>query len=441
MPTSEPLPQESGPLTPSFATDQDATSLAWRHARLRALTAVRAGDWPQAWQGFQQALSDLPANEAALAIGLRADMSHTDWLSGNQAQALQGFANALSQAEALPNPSEQHRLMAAIALVVAGLNRDHAGDQRPEADRLWPGSCSDPAYWPDEPTPPALAWLQLLRLEERLGRSTLFEHYGQTTAHAENPLIRWYHQQLAIRKLVRDDEPTALIPHLLACGRAFRAVHESGDAESSQQADSAAPLGMETLASSVLPPLLATMILQQGGHDLRQLLEGWLADVVEPSPETALRGWLQGALTLMTLSPDQAWDLMRDQEQALDARVIAGLRALSAGVTLERLYFLHCLVVLWAAQPDTTLGSNLLLAWFPEMVRRAWQMMGAAHPTLQNAPEMAETLLRVCLKPQPGWAGVRQILQTAQPAVNVSLSPPVLDAFQTLIGPDPDSEA
>lgn len=441
MPTSAPLPPESGSWTPSFASAGDGgQALLWRQARLRALTAVRAADWPAAWQGLYEALGELPEDQPVTAIALRADLAHCDWLSGHQTQALQGFATALEQADRL-GEADRLPLMAVIALVLAGLNQDVAGDVRPDDERLLPGTCSDAAHWPESPTPPALAWLQLLRLEERLGHHTLFTRYGELTASAANPLVRWYHQQLAIRKAVRDDEPAALMPHLLACGRAFRAVLLAEDPGSSVAPDSPEPLAGEILATSVVPSLLATLVLQQGGHDLGRLLEGWLADLAAPATEPALQAWLTGALALMRLSADQAWDVMQDPQQALDARVLAGLRSLSGPVSLDRLFYLHSLVVIWAAQPDTGLGTNLLQAWFPEMVRRAWQMMGAAHPSLQQQPELAETLLRVCLKPPPGWAGVRQILQTAQPAVNVTLGLAVLDAFTTLIGPAAESAA
>jgi hypothetical protein len=441
MPTSEPLPQEPGSLTPSFATGEgDASALAWRHARLQAITAVRAADWPAAWKGFEQALSQIPiGDDMAFAVGLRADLSHTDWLSGHHLQSLQGFATALTKAEALAEESQRLPVMAVIALVLAGLNREMAGEAVPDADRLLPGTCSDPAYWPDEPTPPELAWLQLLRLEERLGRSSLFHDHHLKTAAAANPLIRWYHQQLAIRKRVRDDEPQSLLPHAIACARAFRALHESPDAGTSTRPDRQDPLDSETLSTAAIPPLLASLVLQQSGIDLVTLLEGWQSEVAEPSPETALRNWLQGALAVMRLSPDQAWELMQDPNQALDARLVAGLRALSAEMTLDRLFYMQCLVVLWAAQPDTSLGANLLQDWYPSMVRQAWQLMGAAHPAMQANPEAAEALLRVCLKPAGGWEGVRQILQTAQPALNVSLSLPILEAFQTLIGERADT--
>jgi hypothetical protein len=439
MPSPEPLHQEAGPLTPSFANGADAGDLAWRQTRLRAITAVRAGDWPAAWQGFEQALSEHNCDDA-FAVGLRADLSHTDWLSGHHPQALDGFASALTRAAALPAPDGAH-LHAVIALVLAGLNQDMAGEARPDDERLLPGTCSDSAFWPEDPTPPELAWLQLLRLEERLGRSTLFAAHGQPIADAANPLVRWYFQQLAIRKLVRDDDPKKLIPHLIAAGRALRAGHESEEPALSTRADSPKPLSPEALATTVVPSLMASLVLQQGGTDLVTLLTGWQQEVAEPSPEAALRTWLTGALLIMHLTPDQAWELMRDPEQALDARLLAGLRALSGGLTLDRLYFTHCLVVLWAAQDAESLGSALLQTWFPDMMRQAWQLMGAAHPDLVAVPEIAETLLRVCLKPAPGWAGVRQILQSAQPAVHVSLGLPILDAFSTLIGPVPESAA
>jgi hypothetical protein len=436
MPTSDPLPQEAGLLAPSFAAGDDAqTALGWRQARLRALTAVRSQDWPTAWKGFELALSEIRSeDEVPFSVGLRADLSHTDWLNGHHAQALQGFALTLAKAEALSDPQLRDRLMAVIALVLAGFNQELAGDPVPAGDRLWPGTCSDPAFWPEQPTPPALAWLQLLRLEERLGQSDLFHEHGGKTAHAANPLIRWYHQQLAIRKVVRDDTPALLMPALLACGRALRAVHESADPGISTVADRPDPLDLETLATAVLPPLLACLILQQGGLDLIQIVEGWAAEVAAPSPETVLHDWLQGVLALMCLRPDQAWELTRDPEQAYDSRLVTGLRVLSAEADPDRLFFVHCLVVLWAARPDASLGANLLETWFPEMVRRAWIMMAKLHPDLQAQPDTSQALMQACLAPAPGWAGVRQILQTIQPAAHVTLGLPVLAAFQTLIG-------
>ncbi|MBC7545032.1 MAG: hypothetical protein H7338_20090 [Candidatus Sericytochromatia bacterium] len=413
--------------------------LAWRHERLRTLPAVHEQDWLAVQAGFERALALVGEGvDPRIRCGFDADIAHALWLDNQQRAALDRFAAALGGAAALPDQQAASQLMDTINLVLASLNRIAASETVPDADQLLPGACTDSAYLSDQPVPTALAWLQLLRLEERTGESALYDTHREIPEAAANPLVRWHMHRLTFRKRLRTGVPETVLPVALAGARAFRSVRltPGGNLAAAALADSTDVLDLEALAYAVIPPLMAAVIRHAGsGEDPLSLVARWVADADAMPAEVALQDWLRGALVVMHLNASKAWDLIREPEQSLDLRVLAGARLLAEPVVMpNQAFFAHCLITLWAAQPDAAQGEILLQEGFSAQLAAQWQRLSERRVTLSLPDLTAPAIAQACAGPDEGWQTVRRILLTAQTAVDVRINSAVLDALILLTG-------
>lgn len=440
-PAPDPVPEHTRrhPEDDPELSEHVVEHLAWRHERLRTLPAVHEHDWAAVQVGFERAKALVRDEHAPdMRLGFTADIAHAQWLAGDEAAAFAGFATALIGAEGLTDTVAAGRLMDIVSQVLAGLNRLTAGESVPDGERIWPGACTDHAYVSDHPAPTALAWLQLLRLEERRGGSTLYDAHRRIPESAGNPLVRWYMHRLSLRKHLRTGTLESALPVAVAAGRAFRAVRlaPDGDPTAATIADSTEPLDLEALAFAVIPPLMACLIHQGGDRaEPGDLVAAWLDDAVTLAPEIALQAWLNAVLMTLRLTVGQAWDLIQDPDQSLDLRVLAGACLLSAPAVMpSQVFFAHCLIVLWAARPDSSQGAILLQEGFSRQVAALWLRLSASRVTLSLPDVTAPAIAAACAGQDEGWQTVRRILLTAQTAVDVRLSGPVLDALIHLTG-------
>ena len=424
---------------PQLVAADDA--MAWRRERLRSVIAVRAEDWVSALAGFERALALAEAEDDRWRSGLEADAAFCLWLEGHRIPALARFARALEGLTGSADAAGTQRLSDTIGLILATLNRLEGGERVPDEEQLWPGVCSDSVGHAEHPAPDGLTWLQLLRLEERLGGSDLHARHHHHPESSASPLVRWYSHRLMLRKSVRTGALAGVMPVVVACGRAFRALRQAPQADPTDAllADSPAVLEMETLAYAVIPSLMACVILLAGqGEGPAALIDDWVR-ALDPTPgETALLDWLRGAASVVGLPAGQAWDLIREMEQSLDLRVLAGTRLLAAPSALpNHVFFAHCLITLWAARRDTTQGEILLQEGFPHQMATTWLGLSERRVVLNMPGITAPAIAQACAGPVDGWRAVRRILLAARTAVDVPLSTPVLDALVLLIDERP----